>query len=235
MRILPLFLLQTVPILDPQIGWTKIGEVALVVIAFIILARTFLIYVSNSGKSDEREDGLLKQLIDLATSYKTESAEARDAYKAEAAATRLVVQESNDTLRKLTEATNVQTGEIRKVPVAIDLLRQDFKDYQVITADEIEGVSKGLETIQQGYESVRAEMVTFRGEIQTSIETMLTKLGSTNAFVEQAVQEHKAILAKLDYIITLLPNPTPASTVNITNIGNAPAAAEDEPPALKAG
>lgn len=220
METIPLILLQTVPILDPQIDWTKIGEVGLIAIALVILARAFLVYVRDSGKSDEREDGLLKQLIDLATSYKTESAEARDAYKAEAAATRQVVQESNDTLRALTEATNVQTGEIRKVPVAIDLLRQDFKDYQVITADEIEGI--------------RTEMMSFKTDIQGSIDRMLDKLGTTNSFVEQAVQDHKVILAKLDDIIKLLPPTPPASNVNITNFGNAPAATEDEPPALKA-
>jgi hypothetical protein len=203
MTIVTLLLVQTVPILDSGIDWTKLGEVLIISLALLVLARAFLVYVSNSGKSDEREDGLLKQLIDLATSYKTESAEARDAYKAEAAATRAVVQESNDTLRALTEATNVQTGEIRKVPIVIDLLRQDFKDYQVITADEIEGI--------------RAEMVTFRSEIKTSIDDMLLKMGSTNANVAEAVKDHQVIIGKLDVIIQhLTPNPTPGKIIDAT-------------------
>lgn len=202
-----------------NIDFTKLSEVILIAIALVYLARTFMSFVTNTGKKDEREDGILKQMIDLATSYKQESAEARDAYKAEAAANRAVVQESNDTLRALMEATNIQTGEIRKLPEEIKLLRADFKDYQVINADEIEGFGQKLEDL-------RAEMVSFKGDIQSSIDKMLEQITVTNNFVEQAVNEHqviiatgKELMAKADHIISLLPPPPPASIINITNTG----------------
>lgn len=201
---------------DLNIDFSKLSEIVLLAIALVYLARTFMSFVKNTGEKDMRDDGILKQMIDLATSYKQESAEARDAYKAEAAANRAVVQESNDTLRALTDATNVQTGEIRKLPEAITGLRADFKDYQVINADEIEGFGLKLE-------SLRTEMVAFKGDIQTSIEKMLEQITVTNDFVEQAVNEHQIIIAagktlldKADQIIKLLPPPP-----NITNTGAA--------------
>lgn len=215
-----------------NIDFTKLSEVILIAIALVYLARTFMSFVNNTGKKDEREDGILKQMIDLATSYKQESAEARDAYKAEAAANRAVVQESNDVLRALMEATNIQTGEIRKLPEEIKLLRADFKDYQVINADEIEGFGLKLD-------AVRAEMVTFKGDIEASMKRMLEQITVTNDFVEQAVNEHqtiietgKVLIAKADHIISLLPPPQPASVINITNTA-APDAAQS--PADAAG
>lgn len=210
---------------DMNINFNKIGEVALVAIALIYLARTFMSFVNNTGKKDEREDGILKQMIDLAQSYKQESAEARDAYKAEAAANRAVVQESNDVLRTLIEATNIQTGEIRKLPTSIDALRADFKNYQVINADEIEGFGRIIETLQ-------GEMVSFKGEVQASIDKMLQSIDANNTFVQkisnevhEAVNDHqviidagKQILRRCDEIIALLPPPPP----NVTVINTAP-------------
>lgn len=210
---------------DMNINFNKTGEVALVAIALIYLARTFMSFVNNTGKKDEREDGILKQMIDLAQSYKQESAEARDAYKAEAAANRAVVQESNDVLRTLIEATNIQTGEIRKLPTSIDALRADFKNYQVINADEIEGFGRIIETLQ-------GEMVSFKGEVQASIDKMLQSIDANNTFVQkisnevhEAVNDHqviidagKQILRRCDEIIALLPPPPP----NVTVINTAP-------------
>lgn len=210
---------------DMNIDFNKIGEVALVAIALIYLARTFMSFVNNTGKKDEREDGILKQMIDLAQSYKQESAEARDAYKAEAAANRAVVQESNDVLRSVVEATNVQTGEIRKLPTAIEALRADFKNYQVINADEIEGFGRIIATLQ-------GEMVSFKGDVQESINKMLASIDENNTFVkrisdevQEAVNEHQVIidagrqiLKRCDEIIALLPPPPP----NVTVINTAP-------------
>lgn len=214
---------------DLNLDFSKLSEVVLIAIALVYLARTFMNFVKNTGEKDMRDDGILKQMIDLATSYKQESAEARDAYKAEAAANRAVVQESNDTLRALIEATNIQTGEIRKLPEEIKGLRADFKDYQVINADEIEGFGQRLEAL-------RTEMVSFKGDIQTSIDKMLEQITVTNDFVEQAVNEHqiiietgRALLAKADEIIRLLPPPPPPPATNIVNV-NPPAPSVDELP-----
>ncbi len=207
------------------IDWNNISQVVVIALALVYISRAFLSFVKNTGEKDKREDGILKQMIDLATSYKSESAEARDAYKAEAAATRMVVQESNDTLRGLTEATNIQTGEIRKLPTAIEMLRFDFKNYQTINADEIEGFGQKLEAL-------RGEMVTFRGEIQQDVDVILKSLNTTNHFVQQAVSEHeqiikrfdenKVILAKLDQIISLLPPPPDNISTVDTDADDAP-------------
>lgn len=188
-------------LVDPPIDWAKISEVAIVAIALVLVARAFLLFVKNVGENDARETGLLKQMIDLATSYKTESTEAREAYRQEAAATRAVVQESNseqratrETLTKVIEATHEQTGELR-------LLRFDFKERQSVYADEIESFKNVIELL-------RGEMVVFKGEIKTEIEQMLTSEGATRERVDHAVNNHDLIFAKLDNIIALFPQPT---------------------------
>lgn len=194
-------LLTQLPVFDTPTDWAKVGEVAIVAVALVLVARAFLLFVKNTGENDARETGLLKQMIDLATSYKTESTEAREAYRQEAAATRAVVQESNteqragrETLTKLIEATHEQTGELR-------LLRFDFKERQSVYADEIEGFKNIIELL-------RGEMVVFKGEIKTEIEQMLTSEGATRARVNEAVNNHDLIFAKLDNIIALFPQPT---------------------------
>lgn len=223
---MPLLAQIPIPTVTQVTDLGKLGEVVLIAlallgaaIAIIVLAIVLFRVVKNSGDGDKADRGLLKEMIDLATSYKSESAEARDAYRQEAAATRAVVQESNEAqretnavLKDLTHATNEQTGEIRKLPAEIQGLRFDFKEYQSINADEIEGFGRKLEDL-------RTEMVAFKGDIQASIEKMLEQITVTNNFVEQAVNEHqtiidagKQLIAKADHIISLFP-PTPPDKV----------------------
>lgn len=136
---------------------------------------------------------------------------------------------NDETERLMTEAINGNTGEMRQQTSEIRLLRRDFKDYQTVTADEIEQVTTG-------YENIRAEMVSFKSEIQASIDRMLAQIESTNQAVEttkeavqQAVQEHRVILSKLDDIIKLLPPPPPnTTTINISPLGTPPETSQEQ-------
>lgn len=199
----------------PGVGELKsIGELGqLVVIALVALVIAIALVIAlyaiirsqkSASDNDSADRGLLKQMIDLATSYKTESAEARDAYKAEAAATRAVVQESNDTLRGLTHATNEQTGKINEQVSEIKLLRKNFADYQTLNSDTISG-------LRSDFEGLKKEVLE---HVQNLLE--ISEANAKRHVVADAdrVEIHK----KLDAILDLVaPPPPPATVTNIIN------------------
>lgn len=193
----------------------KLGEVAIVSLAVIILSLVLLRVVKNMGEGDKQDKGLLKQMIDLATSYKSESAESRDAYKQEAAATREVIHESNDiqrqtntVLTELTKATNEQTGEVR-------LLRKDFSAFSVLQTDTTAALVDRFNSFDTQFEGLKALIERNAGD-HTDIKDALLKMA-------------EGIKAMHDDVLKLLPVST------ITNIVNTAPAAPDASADTKAG
>jgi hypothetical protein len=214
----------------------KLGEVAIVSLAVIILSLVLLRVVRNMGEGDKADRGLLKQMIDLATSYKSESATREEAYRVEAAATRAVVQESNDmqrqnitALTKVVDATNVQTGEIR-------LLRGDFKNYQTLQNDTISLLADNIAKFE-------TTMVAFGVKLDTAIDDIhnnakdhqeITEL--VKKAIEEMLTAKKEILSAIGKL-----SPFPPSNVVTVNTGASPAPdaakadAGDDSGLLKAG
>jgi phage host-nuclease inhibitor protein Gam len=181
---------------------TQIGELGqLVIIALValfvavaLITAVIVLYrvIKMFGDNNREDNTLLRQFMDLVGTFRSESAEARDAYKQEAAATRAVVQESNESSRAMTQAMNVQTDEIR-------LLRSDFKDYQTINADEIENFGVGLEA--------------FKTEVSGLIQNLVEVI-TKNA--EYANKDRDEIHRKLDRIIDLYAQKAPPPVAEFT-------------------
>jgi len=154
-------LLSQIPTIQQVNDLGKLGEVVLIAlallaaaVAIIVLAIVLYRVVRASGDGDKEDRGLLREMIELATSYKAESSEARDAYKQEAAATRAVIQESNDINREtnivltdLTKSTNEQTGEVR-------LLRKDFASYQTLQTDTTAQLVERFSTFETQFDGI---------------------------------------------------------------------------------
>lgn len=159
-----------------------LGAVGIVALAVLVLAITLYRLVKSTGDSDIQDKGILKQMIDLATSYKSESADAREAYRQEAIATRNVVQESNDTHRAMIESMNIQTGEIR-------LLRSDFKNYQTLNSDTISGL--------------RTDFDTLRKEVVEHVERLIKQSEENAQDHVESKKDRAELHRKLDLIIDM--------------------------------
>lgn len=150
---------------------------------------------------------LLKQVIDLTGQVTTMIQRATEA-----------IEHSNETNTLQTKATNEQTGAIQRVDKnivdmsgKIEVLALNFGAYKTLQSDTTD--------------ALRAEMVSFKGDIQTAIDKMLEQVSRTNTLVEQAVKEHaviidsgKTLLERVDKILSLLPPPPP----NVTIVNTAP-------------
>lgn len=187
---------------------TDAGAVTILAIALLALAYALLQTQRNKSKDEAAENTRLDKLIDSLLSVFTE-------LKTERIEQRKVISDNSETQRLVVAATNEQTGEVR-------LLRTDFKSYQQLQT----------ETVQ----NMRDELVSFKSEVQDSINKMLEQITVTNDFVEQAVNEHqviiengrivietgKVLIEKADRIIALLPPTPPPAVTNITNVNTTP-------------
>lgn len=197
--------------LFPGIGGLKtIGDLGyLVIIALVALVLAIVLVISmyiqlrresTDAKVQEKEETRLDRLIDQMIQLVGE-------FRADKNVMRQIIEENTTSQRSVTEAATVQTGEIR-------LLRTDFKSYTSVQSDSFLEFEK--------------TMVAFQGEIKTAIEKMLTSQTETQKRVNEAVENHKVIISKLDHIIALQPPPTPPNIVTV-NTGT-PAAPLDELP-----
>lgn len=145
------------------------------------------------------------------------------------------IEHSNETNKLVAGATTEQTGAIQRVDKNIqdmsgkvEVLSLNFGAYQTLQSDTTD--------------QLRAEMVSFKTDIQNSIDQMLESITTSNTFVEkiandvdQAVKEHRLIidngielLKKADRIIALLPSPSPTTNVVNVNTGAGTEAAQSE-------
>jgi len=192
---------------------TDAGAVTVLAIGIIFMAYALLQTQRNKSKDEAAENTRLDKLIDSLLSVFSE-------LKSDRLEQRKVISDNSETQRLVVAATNEQTGEVR-------LLRTDFKSYQ----------SLQTETSQ----NMLDELVSFKGEIQESINRMLEQITVTNDFVEQAVNEHqiiidnsniiiatgKELMAKADHIISLFPPAPPPSVTNITTVNTASSATDE--------
>jgi hypothetical protein len=127
------------------------------------------------------------------------------------------IEHSNETNTLQTQATNVQTGEIR-------LLRGDFKNYQVLQNDTIALLADNITKFE-------STMVAFGAKLDTAIDHINNNAkdhGDISALVQKAIEE--MLTAKreiLSEIAKLMPPPAPPTQIELTVKPSQP----DAPPA----